>query len=163
MKRLKKKCYSEEIADVVKEFFKTIEWTYHFDEERGIFSYGVTIDAKIPNLECTLRVNENSIHVRTRIRLNADKQVRPQVAEFLHMLNFGLVEGCFIFDPRDGEIGFRATYFCGTEIPSMDLIHHAISHPCNIFERFQSDILSVLFGILTPEKALEQLENRIED
>ncbi|MBR0460063.1 MAG: hypothetical protein IJJ26_12565 [Victivallales bacterium] len=159
MRRLKKKSYSEEIAEVVKEFFHSIDWKYDFDEEKGVFTYGVTIDAKVPHVECSLRVNEDSVHVRARIRLNADKQVRPQISEFLHMLNFGLLEGCFLFDPHDGEIGFRTSYYCGSEIPSIEQIHHVISHPCNMFEHFQTAILSVLFGMLTPDKALEQIEN----
>lgn len=46
---MKKYNYSNEIANVVKQFLTDDDWHYSFDEERGIFDFGLRVRSKIQN------------------------------------------------------------------------------------------------------------------
>ena len=43
---MKKYNYSNEIANVVKQFLTDDDWHYSFDEERGIFDFGLRGEAR---------------------------------------------------------------------------------------------------------------------
>ena len=46
---MKKFNYSNEIANVVKQFLTDDDWHYSFDEERGIFDFGLRVRTRLPS------------------------------------------------------------------------------------------------------------------
>lgn len=48
---MKKYNYSNEIANVVKQFLTDDDWHYSFDEERGIFDFGLRVRSKIQKIK----------------------------------------------------------------------------------------------------------------
>ena len=52
---MKKYNYSNEIANVVKQFLTDDDWHYSFDEERGIFDFGLRVRNKNSSDEDSVR------------------------------------------------------------------------------------------------------------
>lgn len=62
---MKKFNYSNEIANVVKQFLTDDDWHYSFDEERGIFDFGLRVRSKIQKIKYLIDVKEDEMVVYT--------------------------------------------------------------------------------------------------
>ncbi len=57
-RRKLRKCM--EIANELKNYLQNNDWSFRFDDERGIFSLGLNIKSKLKNIRYTISVNEDS-------------------------------------------------------------------------------------------------------
>lgn len=108
---MKTNMYSIEIANIVKQFLTEDSWNFSFDEEHGIFKFGLRIKGKIHSLKYFISIRTNEIIVYGICPIGVDEEdnkMMMEMAEFLHRVNWGLRNGCFEFDFRDGEIRFRS-------------------------------------------------------
>ena len=94
----------------------------------------------------------------TTSRINADSNARSRVAEFLTRANYGMRNGNFELDFRDGEIRFKVFCRSGDTILSDSQITDAIVTPLIQFDTYGDPLLSVLFGWKTPEEAIQEAE-----
>ena len=51
--------YSDEIVNVVKQFLAEDDWHYSFNEETGIFRFGLRIRSKIQNISYVIDVHDD--------------------------------------------------------------------------------------------------------
>ena len=129
---MKTNMYSIEIANIVKQFLTEDSWNFSFDEEHGIFKFGLRIKGKIHSLKYFISIRTNEIIVYGICPIGVDEEdnkMMMEMAEFLHRVNWGLRNGCFEFDFRDGEIRFRSYIDCDKTLPSIESIKNSISVP----------------------------------
>ncbi|MGN8946596.1 hypothetical protein ACTNEF_16220 [Bariatricus sp. HCP28S3_E4] len=55
---MKRNSYSNEIANVVKQFLDEDDWHYSFDENKGNFQFGLCIDSKMKNIRYLVDVDD---------------------------------------------------------------------------------------------------------
>ena len=60
---MKTNIYSIEIANIVKQFLTEDSWNFSFDEEHGIFKFGLRIKGKIHSLKYFISIRTNEIIV----------------------------------------------------------------------------------------------------
>ena len=154
--------YSSKIAKAIHSYLTNDDWKFSFDESRGVFSFGLTLDCKIQHVDYRILIHDSAYTVYTLCPLGADindKECFMKTAEFLCRANYGLRNGNFEFDFNDGEIRYKVYYrFDDGDVPSEDAISSSIFLPARMFERYSMGIIGVLFGGLDPKHACEMCE-----
>lgn len=113
--------YSKDLVNIVKQFLVDDDWHFSFDENTGVFDFGLRVKSKIQKINYIVDVHEDEIVVYGMCPIGADHtdaNMMAQMAEFLCRANYGLKNGCFELDFRDGEIRFRSFIDCEDLMPS---------------------------------------------
>ena len=63
---MKKFNYSNEIANVVKQFLDEDDWHYSFDKDKGNFQFGLCIDSKMKNIRYLVDVDDDNVRFHTK-------------------------------------------------------------------------------------------------
>lgn len=161
-----KKNYSETIANVIKTYLKEDDWHFSFDGETGLFKFGLSLSSKIKKINYIVDVKEDEYIVYAIAPIGADeedKKMMATMAEFVCRANYGLKNGNFELDMRDGEVRFKCFVDCEGIIPSKDMVQNSIHCPAAMFKRYGSGIVDIIFGNVTAKEAVEKCEKATED
>ena len=155
--------YSEEIFDILRNYLVNDDWKFDFDEERGIFRFYLSISGKLKQLRYFITVKNDSYVVYANSPIGADandENVMREMADFICRANYGLRNGNFEFDMRDGEIRYKVFVNCeGDELNLSDLIiKESLLLPSIMFERYAPGILDVIFREAKAEDAISKCE-----
>ncbi len=151
--------YSEEIAGRINKFLSEENWKYDFNKEDGLFRFGVNIKSKLKSLRCFILVREDAYSVYAVSPINADNNdssVMAEMAVFICRANYGLRNGNFDFDVKDGEIRYKVYVDCEGVMPSDSIIRTSIFIPSLMFERYSPGLLDVMFRGAKAEEAIAQ-------
>lgn len=149
--------YNISIASAINSFLKNDDWKFSFDEDKGVFTFNLSLNCKLQKISYRIIVLEGSYTVYTTVALGA-KDVLPQMAEFVCRANYGLRHGNFELDFRDGEIRYKCFIPCKNMIPNADIIKDSIYVPAAMMEKYGNGIAAVSFGMMTPEEAVNASE-----
>ena len=153
--------YSEEIVGVIRDFLVSDDWKFEFDEEHGVFRFGVGIESKLKHLRYLIPVREDSYVVYAISPLDTDcddKNVMKEMADFICRANYGLRNGNFELDMTDGEIRYKVFVDCDGIIPSEEIVKGSIIIPSLMFDRYAAGILDIMFKEATAEDAIAKCE-----
>ena len=128
---MKEKNYSAEIANAIKSYLKEDDWHFSFDEETGLFRFGLSLSSKIKKINYIVDVKEDQYIVYAIAPIGADeedKKMMATMAEFVCRANYGLKNGNFELDMRDGEVRFKCFADCEGITPSKDMVENSILH-----------------------------------
>ena len=153
--------YSEDIAEEIRGFLIDDEWNFDFDDEKGIFKFGVNINGKMKHVNYFLPVRDDSYTVYAASPISADSDdplSMAEVAKFMCRANYGLRNGNFELDMEDGEIRYKVFVDCDGVLPSRDVVRSSIIVPAMMFERYSPGILDVIFKGISAEEAVRKCE-----
>lgn len=152
------KKYSVEIANAIKNFLENDDWYFSFDEEEGIFAFDLSIKNRVKKLSYLIRVHDDDYTVYAFSPIGADEEDHEKmmkIAEFVCRANYGLQNGNFELDVRDGEIRYKTYVDCeGGAIPTEEIVQESIYCPASRFERYGSGFAEILFGNATAKEAI---------
>ena len=155
---MKKFTYSNEIVAVVKQFLDADDWHYSFDENRGIFDFGLRIRSKIQKIKyivfygiCPIGADRD------------DTEMMAQMSEFLCRANYGLKNGSFEFDFRDGEIRYKSFVDCDGVLPSTEVVKNSIYCIDVMYKRYAPGILDIIFAGCSAKDAIAKCEKSSEE
>ena len=152
------KHYSKEIAEVVHNFLTKDDWNFEFQEEKGIFRFGLNLKGKIRNVQYIVDIHETDFNVYGLVPISAehrDDNMMQQLAEFLHRANYGLRNGNFELDFRDGEIRYKTYIECeGLDAPTFEMVRSGIYCTAAMFERYGEGIVKIIFADMDAETAI---------
>lgn len=154
--------YSREVAAEIRNFLIADDWNFDFDEEKGIFRFGVNISGKLKHVNYFVPVHRDSFTVYAISPINADSDdplAIREIAAFLSRANYGLRIGNFELDCDDGEIRFKVHTACNDITPSREMVKASIVIPAMMFERYSPGILSVIFTGESAEDAIKMCED----
>ncbi|OUO94985.1 hypothetical protein [Cloacibacillus sp. An23] len=154
--------YSAGIADAVKSFLEGEKWNFDFDEEKGVFTFGLNLDGKIKEAKYFITVDVDDYTVYARSPIGADKndeKMMTTMADFVCRANYGLKNGNFEFDMRDGEIRYKSFVDCESMIPNQDVIRNSIYCPASMLERYGAGIVDIICINATAEDAIAKCED----
>lgn len=154
------KDYSGRIARAIEGFFDDENWRYDEINENGIIKTGTAIDGKLKSVQIYINITSDGFTINSVLNVSADEDTMADVAEFITRANYGLRHGNFEMDYRDGEIRYRTSCYCGDDmIPSSDIIKFLLYTNIIMIERYGNALLSVMFGMASPEEAIKNAEN----
>lgn len=163
---MKEKNYSNDIANAIKYYLKENGWHFSFDEDKGLFKFGLSIRSKIRNISYIIGVRNDAYIVYAISPVCADEddnKMMAAMAEFVCRANYGLSHGNFELDMRDGEVRFKCFIDCKGIIPTKDMIKNSIYCPEIMFKRYGPGIVDIIFGNVTAKEAVEKCEKSAEE
>jgi hypothetical protein len=163
---MKKFTYSNEITAVVKQFLDGEDWHYSFDENRGILDFGLRNRSKIQKIKYLVDVKDDEIIFYGICPIGADRddaEMMAQMAEFLCRANYGLKNGSFEFDFRDGEIRYKSFVDCDGVLPSTEVVKNSIYCIDAMYKRYAPGIVDIIFAGCSAKDAIAKCEKSPEE
>lgn len=134
------------------------EIKYEADLEDGLFVFGM----RLRNVAAVARVRVdqemNRVTMLVIWPLNAPANRRAAVAEFAHRMNLAARNGTFLFDPDDGELGYRLGIEGGDEGVDPDRLEQAFVLCAVTVDALAGVVTAVMGGGLPASSAAEQAE-----
>lgn len=158
---MKERIYSKDIATEINTFLKKDDWHFSFDEQRGVFKFGLSLKSKLKTVNYLIHVKEDEYIVYAISPIGADeddKKMMSSMTEFVCRANYGLKNGNFELDMRDGEVRFKCFVDCEDIIPSTGVIRNSIHCPAAMFKQYGDGIIDVIFGNASAEEAIAKCE-----
>ena len=152
--------YSIKVANSILDHFKSKNYSYDFDPEKGIITTAFPTDSKIGQVDIRIRFFADGYISHTTTRISADKESRAKAAEYLTRANYGLHNGNFEMDFRDGEIRYKVFCRSGDVALNERQITDSFILPIVEFDTYGNDLLAVLFGMKEPDEAIKDAESK---
>ena len=164
--RMRKVSYSVNISDAINSYLTNNDWIYSFDENHGVFRFGMKLKGLIRTLQFYIHVREDEylVHAISPISANEDDEaMMGRMAEFICRANYGLFSGNFELDMNDGEIRYKVYVDCEGITPSEEVIRNSIHIPAGMFEKYNPGILDVIFCNASAKDAVDRCEKNAEE
>ena len=150
---------TEEIIDAVRDFLDEDNWRYEFEAEKNLVRFNVTLSCKLKDIRCVIDFGENYYIVYSISRINADKDAPQEMLKYLTMANYGLRNGNFEMDVRDGEVRYKCYVNCdGIESLSKGIIEDSVKIPCAMFDRYGNGIAALAMGFSDADTEIKKAE-----
>lgn len=162
---MKERTYSIDIANAVKRFLTADDWHFSFEEEHGIFKFGLGLKGKLKKLHYIVDIKDEEYLVFAISPLGADEndaKMMANMAEFICRANYGLKMGNFELDFDDGEVRFKVHVLCKGVTPTAEMIKRSIYCPATMFDHYGSGIVDVIFNDTSGKAAIEKCEEYSE-
>lgn len=155
--------YSAEIAQAIREHLQERDMKLvAFDEDDGCFGFVMHLPGQISFIHYIIQVHEDDYTVVALCPISAGKKdptVLANLAEFVCRANYGLKNGNFELDFRDGELRYKCFVDCDDQVPSQSIVRDSIGVPAAMMKRYCAGILNVIFKGMDPEEAVTECEN----
>lgn len=158
---MKNKTYSMDIANAINTFLKEDDWHFSFDEQRGVFKFGLSLKSKLKKVNYLIHIKEDEYIVYAISPIGADEDdetMMAAMAEFVCRANYGLKNGNFELDMRDGEVRFKCFVDCEDIMPSTEVIRNSIHCPAAMFKQYGDGIIDIIFGNASAKEAIAKCE-----
>lgn len=162
---MKERSYSMNIANAVNDFLKEDDWHFSFDENRGIFRFGLGLKGKLKKLHYIVDIKDDEYLVYAISPLGADEEdakMMANMAEFICRANYGLKMGNFELDFDDGEVRFKVHVLCKGVTPTAEMIKRSIYCPATMFDHYGSGIVDIIFNDTSGKAAVDKCEKHSE-
>ena len=153
--------YNPVIAEAVKDYLTEDDWHFEFDEDDGQIDLGLSLKGRIRKIRMVISIHESDYNVIAISPLSADKdqpEEMQKMMEFICRANYGLRDGNFEFDCRDGEIRYKCYVPCNGSAPERKIIARSIHCPAAMFMRYGEGIVQILFNNLSAAEAVALCE-----
>ena len=163
---MKNRTYSKSIANTIHAFLTEDEWHFSFDEQRGLFKFGLNLKGRIKNVRYIVDVKDDEYVVYAISPIGADEKnekIMAIMAEFICRANYGLKNGNFELDMRDGEIRYKSFVDCEGLTPATEMVRNSIHCPAVMFDRYGDGIVDIVFGNSTAKEAVAKCEKSPEE
>ena len=150
--------YSHDISAAIEGFLNEEEWNYDPVDENGVIRTGIALRSKLKNAKIFFLIKQDAFSVLTTISVGADEESMQRVAEFITRANYGLTHGNFEMDYSDGSIRYKTSLFCADTVQSFEQVRGMLHINILMLERYGNALLEVIFGVKTPEEAVEEAE-----
>lgn len=149
---MKNRTYSKNIANAINNFLTEDDWHFSFDDQRGLFKFGLNLKGRIKKVSYIVDVKDDEYVVYAISPLGADEddeKMMATIAEFICRANYGLKNGNFELDMRDGEIRYKCFVDSEGITPTTEMVRNSIHCPAAMF---------VIFGNATAKEAIAKCE-----
>ena len=156
------KKYSIEIAQAIKEHLEEEMKLVAFDEESGSFGFVMHLRGAISFIQYIVKVHKDDYTVVAICPVSVDTSnsaMLAKMAEFVTRANYGLKNGNFEMDFRDGELRYKCFVDCDEQVPNENMIRNSVLTPAAMMERYACGIINVLYSGMTAECAVEECDN----
>ncbi|MDZ7951657.1 YbjN domain-containing protein [Nostoc sp. DedQUE09] len=147
-----------DIFEEVVNFFKADGWP--FIQLAGQPALQIAFQGENGQWTCYARVRtEQQQFVFYSISpVNAPEDKRLAIAELITRANSGMIIGNFELDFADGEISYKTSIDVEGDRLSFALIQRVVYANVTMMDEYLPGILSVIYGNLSPEEAIAQIE-----
>lgn len=106
-----------------------------------------------------IREEDYIVYMIAPIDANADdERMMAEMAVFVCRINYGLKEGNFELDMRDGEIRYKCFVDCAGITPTQQMVKNSIAWPFVMLQRYIQGIVDVISGNYTGKEAADRCD-----
>ncbi|MBQ9336940.1 MAG: hypothetical protein IJS14_06560 [Lentisphaeria bacterium] len=154
----------EQIVDAVRNWLDKDDWKYEYDADKNVIRSGINLKSKLKNCKIIIIFNDDSYLVILSAPVNGDTDNLDELMKYLTMVNFGLSNGNFELDVRDGEIRYKVFVNCnGLESLPEEIIQDSIYVGCFMMEKFGDGIAALALGFSDAATEIEKAEQQREE
>lgn len=153
----------EKTIKLIKDFFDHDGWKYKFDEESNTFLTGVQMRGPLGSLKIVVSVKERRYNVYAILNANATIENLPAISEYLHRVNYGLIDGNFELDFNDGEIRYKNIVNLNNLRLTRKTIAYSIYVPVLMFDQYGNGLIRLMLGEGTPLQIIEEIKDDSSD
>jgi len=146
------------LFDVAVQFFEDDEW--NFMEVRPGELLSMAFSGNSGNFECYAIADEESqiFQFISKAPVKVPKDKRLVIAELLTRANYGLPLGNLEMDFEDGEVRYQTGIAVEGDRLTPALIKRLVHSNMYLIDLFFPAILKVIYGGVSPEKAVKEIE-----
>lgn len=155
----------EQIVDAVRDWLDSDDWHYDYNAEKHMISAGIKLDCKMRSARVYIPIrDDNSYIVNIVAPIKGDPNDLDELIKYLTMANYGLANGNFELDVRDGEIRYK-TYVNCRELESLPdrIIKDSILVGWYMMERYGDGIAAISMGFSDAEAEIKKAEGDSDD
>lgn len=149
----------KKVIDVIKTFFEKNDWKYKYNEEDKVFVSGIDMGNILGNVRMFIFVEENHYNVYMVLNSKVEERYYPVVSEFLHRANYGLNDGNFEMDYKDGKIRYKSFVNFRNIDVSQEVVEDSIIVGAAMIDRYGKGLLKLMLGDGTAEECIEYCES----
>ena len=155
---------TEAIVDAVRDYLDADDWHYDYDAEHAFIRGGVALRCKLKNARLIIQFRKKDYNVYMISPINADPENIGEVLRYSALANYGLANGNFEVDVRDGEIRYK-TYVNCRELESLPdrIIKDSILVGWYMMERYGDGIAAISMGFSDAEAEIKKAEGDSDD
>lgn len=159
MKRINQ--HAEEIAVEIRKVLMEIGVGHAYQPNKGEIRFETEAHNQVGMVRCEIRVRSSDYSVYTYSPVcpgPEDSEALSKLAEFFCRANYGLRNGRFEMDMRDGEIRFHVFVDCDGQLPSRAVILNSVFYGSLMFEIYGNQMLRVMRLDTDPASAIFKCE-----
>lgn len=149
---------AKEVYEAYCRMLDTRDWKYEKDEEKLAIISGIRGE-DLP-IKFIIRINPTleAVSYLSVLPFNVPEDKRIDAAVMVCVANYGLAEGCFDYDIRDGELVFRlVNSYTGSDTNlSDDLFEEMIMLASSTVDRYNDKFLAVVKGIISLQQFIDE-------
>lgn len=150
----------EQIVDAVRDWLNGDDWPYDYNAEKHLFKMSVGLKSKIKSGRIFVDVKDDCYVVYLYAPISGDKDNFAELTKYLTMANYGLMNGNFELDARDGEIRYKTYVNCdGLEKLSSEVIKDSIYVGCFMMDRYGNGIAALALGFSDADTEFKKAES----
>ena len=154
----------EQIVDAVRDWLDGDDWHYEYNAERRLIRMGINLKSKIKSGRIFIDFKDDCYLVYLCAPINGDKDNLGELTKYLTMANYGLYNGNFELDMRDGEIRYKTFVNCdGLDSLSPEVIKDSIYIGCVMMDRYGDGIAALALGFSDADTEITKAEHRDEE
>lgn len=152
-----------QIVDVLKKWLDNDDWNYDYNAEKHSFLMRASINSlKLKTAQILITVNDDNYNVFCYSSIGGVTYNLTELIKYLTMVNYGLIDGNFELDVRDGEIRYKTYVNCkGMETISSEVISDSIYVACSMLGRYGDGIVALALGFSDADTEIKKTDNNI--
>ena len=154
----------EQTVDVVRDWLDNEGWNYDYDAGNHMIRTGVSLNCKLRMANVFICILEDgSYTVNTVSPINGDPKDIGEMLKYLTMATYGITNGNFELDVRNGEIHYK-TYVNCKEIESLpgQIIRDSILVGWYMMECYGNGIAALALGFSDAETEFKKAKGESE-
>lgn len=152
---------TEEMVSVVRDWLDKDDWKYEYEHEDELIHMGINLRSKIKNAKIFIDFKEDGYLVYVVAPIKGDKDNLGELMKYVTMANYGLINGNFEVDVRDGEIRYKTFVNCdGVKELSDQVVEDSICVGCAMMDRYGNGLAALALGFSDADTEMENVEKK---
>lgn len=136
--------FTKQIADAISDYLRKKEIVFAFDKANNYIMTEFGLEHEEYPMEVVIHLMEDAFVCYCILPTDIPQELYNAVGEYLHRINYGLINGNFELDYTDGAVQYKTFGYCPDGTVSEELLAAVIVAPFAIINRYHPGLLALL-------------------
>jgi len=151
--------YTNQIAKAVTDYLREKQIVFAFDKKNNYLMTEFGLENEEYPMEVVIHLMEDAFVCYCVLPTEIPTEMYPVVGEYLHRVNYGLINGNFELDYAEGAVQYKTFGYCPDGVVPEALLEAVIVGPFSIIHRYHPGLRVLL---LHPEINISLLVEKLE-
>ncbi|MBR4170197.1 MAG: YbjN domain-containing protein [Kiritimatiellae bacterium] len=152
---------TEAMLNAIRDYLDDNDWNYEYDAEHSLIKMGLGMKCKLHTVRIFIDLKADYYLVYVVAPINADKDNLGELLRYTARANYGLINGNFELDVRDGEFRYKSYVNCdGLETLPPAIIEESIHVGCAMMNRYGNGFAALAMGFSDADTEIDKVENK---